>query len=187
MTVGEIFSKLSEHMVEGLMIHSQMSDYYGFLDLEGYQQCHLYHFYCESAGYKKLNEYYLSYYNKLILEKPISNPHIIPETWYNFSKYDVNAATRKNAIQVGMEKWIAWEKETKTLYEQMYQELIKINEIASALEIGKYINDVSEELCYAEEKLIKLKAIDFDISIIVDNQEDISNQYKEKIKESNYD
>ena len=29
MTVEEIFSQLAAHMIEGLMVHSQMSDYYG--------------------------------------------------------------------------------------------------------------------------------------------------------------
>ena len=35
MTVEEIFSDLSKHMIEGLMAHSQLSDYFGFLGLEG--------------------------------------------------------------------------------------------------------------------------------------------------------
>ena len=40
MTVDEIFSKLSGHMIKGLMIHDQMSDYYDFLSLRGYKRCH---------------------------------------------------------------------------------------------------------------------------------------------------
>lgn len=183
MTVSEIFGKLSEHMVEGLMIHAQMSDYYGFLNLKGYQECHKYHYFSENANYRKLNEYYLSHYNKLIYDGPIDNPHIIPESWYNFSKYDVNVATRKSAIQSGMEKWVNWERDTKKFYENMYQELVSLGDIAAASEICKYIDDVSDELKHAERKLLELKAIDYDIFTITQFQEALCELYKEKIKE----
>ena len=55
MTIDEIFSQLGAHMVEGLMIHSQMSDYFGFLGLKGYQECHKYHYFEENANYRRLN------------------------------------------------------------------------------------------------------------------------------------
>ena len=62
MTVEEIFSQLAAHMVEGLMIHSQMSDYFGFLGLKGYQECHKYHYFAENANYRAISKYYLLHY-----------------------------------------------------------------------------------------------------------------------------
>jgi hypothetical protein len=35
MTVEEIFNQMARHMVEGLMMHSQLTEYYNFLGLEG--------------------------------------------------------------------------------------------------------------------------------------------------------
>ncbi len=35
MTIEEIFSEISKHMIEGIMIHAQMADYYNFLGLKG--------------------------------------------------------------------------------------------------------------------------------------------------------
>ena len=183
MTVEEIFSKLSAHMVKGLMIHSQMSEYYGFLGLKGYQECHKYHYFCENFNYRKLGEFYLSCYDKIIMEAPIENPHIIPETWFKYSKQDVNVNTRKSAIQAGMDKWIEWEKDTKKFYEQMYQELIKLDEVDSAYKLAEYIEDVSEELMKAKEKMIELVSTDYDIVMIMDRQDEIYKKYKRKIKE----
>lgn len=37
MTVDEIFSQIAGHMVEGLMTHAQLADYYNFLGLRGYE------------------------------------------------------------------------------------------------------------------------------------------------------
>ena len=187
MTVDEIFSQLSEHMIEGLMTHSQLSDYFGFIGLDGYQMCHKYHYFNENANYKKLGDYYLHHYNKIIIETPFKNPSVIPESWYQYTRFDVNSTTRKNAIQAGMEKWMEWEQKTKALYEQLYQELIKLNEIASAKEICKYIKDVDEELAKVYQKSIELTAINYDISDIIQEQEKYKKEYKKKLKEIDYD
>ena len=183
MTVEEIFSQLAAHMIEGLMIHSQMSDYFGFLGLKGYQECHKYHYFAENANYRAISKYYLHHYNKLIPEMPFNNPSVIPESWYKYSRQDVNSTTRKNAIQVGFEKWINWEKDTKQLYEHMYQELIAGGEVAAAEELAKYICDVDKELAKACQKKLELEAIDYDATLIMDKQEEKYKKYKKKLKE----
>jgi len=48
-----------------------------------------------------------------------------------------------------MNKWIEWEKSTKKLYQEMRQELTIINDLDAALELDKYIRDVSKELSHA--------------------------------------
>ena len=183
MTVDEIFSVLSEHMVEGLMTHSQLSDYFGFLGLEGYQKCHKYHYFEENNNYKKLCDYFLKHYDKIVAEKPFSNPNIIPSSWYQYTRYDVNNQTRKTAIQTGFEKWVEWEQETKNLYEKHYQDLIDLNEIAAAKELEDYIIEVDEELAEANQKYLTLVANDFNISDIITEQEYLFNKYSDKLKE----
>lgn len=185
MTIDEIFSQLGAHMVEGLMIHSQMSDYFGFIGLDGYQECHKYHYFDENSNYKKLCDYYLHHFNKLVIEQPFKNPSIIPESWYQYTRHDVNATTRKNSIQVAMERWVNWEKDTKKLYEMLYQQLISLNEIAAARFLETFIEDVDEELAGACQKHIELTAIDYDISDIIMEQKDIKKKYKKKLKEIN--
>ena len=183
MTVDEIFSQLGEHMIEGLMIHSQLSDYFAFIGLDGYQMCHKYHYFEENANYKRLGDYYLHHYNKIIIEKPFNNPFVIPESWYQYTRHDVNATTRKNAIQVAFERWTSWEKDTKQLYESLYQELVRIREVAAAEELCKYIKDVDKELSKACQKHIELTAIDYNISDIMVEQKEIKKKYEKKLKE----
>jgi len=52
----------------------------------------------------------------------------------------------------------------------MRQELITIGEVAAALELDKYILDVTDELKHAEKKLIKLETLGYDIGKIIDWQ-----------------
>ena len=157
MTVEEIFSQVAQHMIEGLMTHSQLCDYFNFLGLKGFAKCHEYHYFCENGDYKEIAWYYMEHYNKLLLDLPFKNPGVIPENWFNYTRQQVDAATRHNFIQVGLEKWVKWEQETKALYEKMYNELCGMGEVAAALALSKYITSVDEELAEAREKLLCYK------------------------------
>lgn len=183
MTVEEVFSELSAHMIKGLMVHDQMAHYYCFLNLKGYSKCHQYHYLCENKDYMELNHYYHRHHNKLIKAKPVEDPKIIPSSWYAYFREDVDATTKRNAVKTGIEKWIEWEQDTKKLYEKMYKELFALGEIADAEYLACLIKDVNEELAQAQSLYIKKKSCDFDISSIMGDQEEKADKYWCKIKE----
>lgn len=182
MTVEEIFSELSSHMIKGLMIHDQMSDYYDFLSLRGYKRCHEYHYKKEMCSYRKLHRYFINHFGKLIEEKRIDDPEAIPSSWYRYTRKEVDANTKRNAVKTGIEKWVAWEKETKTLYEQMYRELIDAKAEAAAIFLQQFIKDVDCELKWAERKAIELDAVDYSLAFIIGEQTKLHDKYKGKMK-----
>lgn len=106
MTVEEIFAELSAHMVKGLMIHDQMANYYCFLNLKGYTKCHTYHYLRENKDYIELNHYYHVHHNRLIKERPIENPKVIPNSWYAYARNDVDTTSKRNGVKAGLEKWV---------------------------------------------------------------------------------
>ena len=167
MEVKDIFSELSAHMIKGLMIHTQLSDYYDFLNLHGYKRCHEYHAILEMKDYECLKRYYIEHYNKLVEEKPIENPDVIPTGWYPYSRQEVDVATKRSAVKSGIERWVTWEKETKDLYQRMYRELMSIGEVAAAKMLSKFIKNVDNELKWAQRKHIELVDADYDMSFII--------------------
>ena len=180
MTIEEIYNKLASHMIQGMMIHEQLANYYDFLGLKGYKRCHEYHYMNESCMYRKLCRYYINHHNKLIEESEFDNPNIIPKSWYNYTRQDVDTNTKRNAVKQGLEKWVEWEKETKKLYENMYMELQNIGEIASAEFISCFVRDVDRELKKAERYHLNKQATDYDISNIIMEQNKKHNKYKNK-------
>jgi hypothetical protein len=146
MTVEEIFKNISSHTIKGVMVHEQMSDYYDFLNLHGYKRMHEYHMHCEMKSMRKLHRYFLNHFNRLIEEDVIENPDIIPSSWYRYTRQEVDVNTKRNAVKSGIEKWVAWEEETKDLYEKMYNELLSLGEVAAAKKISCFIHDVDCEL-----------------------------------------
>ena len=66
----QLYSELIDRMKQGVEMHEQLADYYGFLNLPGYQKCHEYQMLCELLTYRKAKDAYMKEYNQLI---PINN------------------------------------------------------------------------------------------------------------------
>lgn len=180
MEVNEIFKTLSTQSLKGAMIHDGYARYFNFLNLKGYKRMEEYRSKEEMKGYRRLHKYYISQYNKLIPEDKFESPNVIPEDWYKHTKKEVDMNTKRNAVKTAFTKWVEWEKETKALYQKMYKELVDLGEINASLEIGTYIQEVSDELERAESMLINLQSVDFSMDCILDVQQQIHDQYKKK-------
>lgn len=182
MTVSEIFSRINAHMVEGMMLHDEMANYYDFLGLMGFKRLHEYQFFKESAEMRGISRYYTNHYNMLIKKSEINYQTNIPSTWYNYNRKQVDSGTKRNAIKSAMEKWCAWELETKKMYESMYSQLCSMNEIAAACKVKELIKDVDMELKRADRLHIKLQSMDYDLITIVLMQDKMHEHYDEKSK-----
>ena len=75
----------------------------------------------------------------MISEQIPDTSSVIPQSWYRYSRFDVDINTKKNAIQTGINKWVNWERDTKKFYESMYKELINIGEVDAAIMVSKLI------------------------------------------------
>lgn len=156
-------------MLNGMMIHSEFADYYCFLGIKHYADMHEERFCDESKAYRKLCRFYLTTHNKL-LSKPVFNyESIIPQSWYKYKRSEVDVNTLRNSVNSGIETWETWEtweRETKSIYQKMYSALLELNEIDSAAMLKTIIFDVSEELKHAEQKHLRLKAMDYSVAAI---------------------
>lgn len=182
MTCEEIFTKLAEHQINGMMVHEQLANYYDFLGLPGYRNCHEYHFMAESCTYRKICRYYVNHYNKLIPVTEFDTPEVVPESWYKYNRQDVDISTKKNAIKSGLEEWVDWETETKKLYSDMYKEAIENGSIDAADFIQGLVADVSNELKKATMYWLNKEAINYDMSVIISEQKEKSDKYKAKLR-----
>lgn len=180
MTVEEIFSALDSHLVKGLMMHEQMADYYDFLNLAGYKRLHEYQFISESVELRGLHRYYVNHFEKLLPDLEIENPRAIPYGWYGHKRMDIAPEEKKRYIRDGIEKWVAWETDTKTVYQKAYKELCEIGEIAAAGKIKKMIDAADQELKRACRMRLSLKMIDYDLTTIYLCQDEIHEEYREK-------
>lgn len=181
MTVDEIFNKIASHMIEGIMYHDEFAKAFDFLGLWGYARCQDYHHLEEESSYRCLSHYYAKHYFKLLQPEEVHKPEVIPQSWFKYTTQDVDPGTKKTAIRDLMNKWIAWEKSTKELYQVMRQELTTMGEIAASLYIDECIKDVTKELRHAQRKSICLETIGYDLITIMSEQEELYNKYTKKL------
>lgn len=182
MTIKEIYSEIAEHMIKGMMIHEQMANYYDFLGLKGYKRCHEYHFLKETCAYRGICRYFINHHNMLIPEVQFESPEVIPESWYNHERHDVDAGTKKGAVKTGLTKWLEWETDTKRLYERMYKEAMEIGEVASAMKIKCLVKDADCELKSVERYYLNKEAIGYDLGAIIAEQNRKHHKYQGKME-----
>lgn len=179
MTLEEIFSQLISHMIKGLMVHTQLAEYFAFLGLSGFHMEQEYHYIEESRSYRKIFTYYINQFNKLIDENKVDNPNLIPQNWYKVSRFSVDAVTKRKSIKNGFEEWKKWEIETKQLYEEFYKKVLDLDDISSKLIIEKLIEDVDEELHIINKRILELEDVEYDLIYINEIQKDLENMYKD--------
>lgn len=184
MTVNEIFSKISARLIEGSMVHDQLMSSYLFLGLDGYAACHEYHYLSETKEYIDFQKFKMRHFSSLITPSFTSEnlPTIIPESWKQYIREDMNASTRKQAIISAYDTWIDWEMETKKIYEDCFIELFDMKQIPASEYVKELILSVEEEIVYATNERLKKSAMDYDIVSILEEQEEYENSFKKKIR-----
>ena len=182
MDIREIYSKIVERMIQGMMFHDQMANYYDFLGLQGYKRCHEYHFMKETCAYRGVSRYFINHHNMLIPEPEFSNESVIPDSWYSHVRGDVDTGTKKNAIKTGLTKWMEWETDTKRLYEDLYKEALDAGDVASAFKIGCLVKDVDKELKSVERYYLNKEATNYDIGGIIAEQKKKHKKYQCKME-----
>ena len=182
MELKEIYQGLVNHALTGVMMHTELAQYFDFLNLHGYKKMSTYHAKMEMANLNKMKAYYLNHYNRLIKEQ-YEDPNVIPEGWFEHVRQDVDINTKRQAVRDGFTKWRDWERDTKKYYSDMYKELCEIGEVASAMKISECVECVDKELKWVERKLLELQAADYSMEFIMDEQQFYHQFYKKKMSE----
>ena len=202
----QLYAELIHRMRQGVDMHEQLADYYGFLNLPGYQKCHEYQMLCELLTYRKAKDMYMKEYNQLVPPANMMNnltnmgnnnngmnsmnntknySNVIPQGWYAHTRYDVDASTKRNAVKDGFKQWIDYEKETKEFLMQMGQKLEQQNEREAARKLDYLIDHVEKEIESAEEKMMALENSGYDMNYILQQQDHLKAKYADKIRKIN--
>ena len=183
MTALEVFEQIDNRQIQALMFHTQMADYFDFLGLNGFKRMHEYRFLKECAENRGVHRYVLNHINKLLKDNGVANPKAIPVNWYNYSRLDVDASTRKNSVRDAFIKWHEWETQTKSFLEKKFKELTENGNIACANKVNELICNSDQELKIITRKVLKYKSIDWDMTYIEMEQDELHEHYKNKTKE----
>ena len=181
MSAEEIFLRLVAHMLEGMMLHEQLADYFDFLALKGYGCCHEYHYLEETKSHREIQRYYIEHYNKILPQPRLNITDIIPQSWLPHVRQDVDESAKREGVRGGLGRWRDWERETKRLYQDLYGALMSIGEFAAAEKLRELVVDVDGELSEAEDMYREASAVNFDMTVLIPDQEVKYKKYSKKL------
>lgn len=170
MTIKEIFTKLSNRMVGAMMVHTQLTELFTFVDLIPDMNRQKKQLHEETDGLLELERYCDQHHHLLVTANSPPSIDILNLGLLKKSNGELSPNDRAYLIQYGMKEWIKWEKESKIIYEDAYRNLVSISEIAAADFVMKYIHDVDNELMNAELLYRVRDGIDWDLATIYQNQ-----------------
>ena len=181
-TCQEIFQMIDSRQIAALMFHTQMADLFDFLGLMGFKRMHEYQYFSENMGNRRLKRYYLNHHNKVLMSGHVDAQNAIPEGWVKYTRFDVTAQVRKQAVEKAFEEYETWELETKQLYEKCALDLLHMGRVDDFNEVNCYVKDVSHELKCVDRMLINLRGIGFDPVELFDMQADLHEKYRRKTR-----
>jgi len=182
MQTSDIFAKIRGRLVAGVMFHADMSNYFDFLNLHGFEKMHEYHLFEETAELRSVERYYTEHFNALIPSTQTEKVDVIPEFWLNHTRSDMSADAKRRAVRDGMAKWIDWETKSKALYGQHYEELCNDGEIAAAMKVGELICGVDDELKHAHNLMLTLEGVSYYMGDIIAMQDKLHEKFKGKMR-----
>ena len=175
-----VYAAINARQLTALMFHSEMADLFAFLTLKGFQDMHEYQYLVESAGYRAVRNYYMTQYGKLLQE---DDPHpidVFPEDWYRYKRSDVTPEIRRQAVQVALEQYLDWEKETKDRYTQYASLLMSWTKTADHAKVSKMIHEVDEEIKNLERMHADFKSTRFSMDHIMSTQTKLTRKYENR-------
>lgn len=174
MTTHNIFTKLANRMVGAMMIHTQLTELFNFIDLESDAKRQKKQLREETDGLLKLEKYAAQHHHILITSDNPPQVDILNLGMLKQPNDKLSPDNKIYLIQYAMKEWIEWEKESKIMYEDSYRNLIDMSEIATADFVLQYVRDVDKELRDAEFLYRVRDAIDWDLPTIYDKQARLS-------------
>lgn len=166
----EIFKKLSNRMVGAMMIHTQLTELFNFIDLESDAKRQKKQLHEETDGLLKLEKYAAQHHHILITSDNPPQVDILNLGMLKQPNDELSPDNKIYLIQYALKEWIEWEKESKIMYEDAYRHLVDMSEIAAAEFVLRFVKDVDKELRDAELLYRVRDAIDWDLPTIYDKQ-----------------
>lgn len=170
MTVHEIFTSLNNRMIGAMMIHTQLTQLFIFIDLLPDARRQEQQLQEESHGMIELNKYYAQHYHLLSIADNPPQIDVFGLGLFKKSSKELTSEDRMRLIQYGMTAWIEWERQSKVIYEDAYNNLVELSEVAAAEFIMRYVRDVDQELKDAEMLYKVRDGIGWDLPTIYDKQ-----------------
>lgn len=190
MRVNDVFSRIHDRQIEGVMLHHALGMYFEFVGLSGFAEMQNERMKNEDACMVKLEKYFIKHYNMLLNPNELTIREYAPEKWYELDRFDFGKTDKEDAVKSFVEMWVEWESASKKTFEIAFGDLNDLREFAGAMFVKKIVCEVDYELAFAEELYLELMGVNFDFMRVQEIDDLVCEKYKcfkeRKVKKDEY-
>lgn len=176
-----LYSLMESHMVEGIMFHNDMSDYFNFIGLHGFKRIHEYQFYEENKNRRLLVRNVLDVHNVLIPHVEVETKEYIPRDWYKYTRMNIDDTIIPKLTRNAWKMYREWEEQTKEMYENIACAFMKKEMLMDYSTVMCYVKDVQGELKKIYRMCECLSNVAYDPVYIMEIQGKVHDKYKHKL------
>lgn len=181
MNVMDIISAAVRHMVEGLMFHDQMMQFFLYLGMPGLARLQEKRYLDESRAMAELQQYAIRAYGMIASDSGTSARDYIPSTWRDSPRNLVDLRGTEDA-RVALETWEGWEADTRKLYGQLYFQAGEIRDAAASERLAELVRDADKEHRFVAELLARAMAVETDQGAMALIDASVCEDYKKFMK-----
>lgn len=181
MNVMDIISAAVRHMVEGLMFHDQMMQFFLYLGMPGLARLQEKRYLDESRAMADLQKYAIRAYGMIASDSGTSARDYIPSTWRDSPRNLVDLRGTEDA-RVALETWEGWEADTKKLYSQLYFQAGEVRDAGASEKMAELVRGVDKEHRFVSELVARARAVDHDPGAMALIDASVCEDYKKFMK-----
>lgn len=183
----QIFTDISGQLITNMMKHEQVADAMDFLGLKGLKRWAEYSYLKDSVELRSIHRYSINHFNKIIFDKNIPSPQVIPTSWEGATRQQVDESTRKRYLKQFITDWHDLEVSTREKYQTWYKQLIEEGHIDASRKVMDLLKCNEHEIKCLERKIIEYSAVDWDMPYVMFQQDELHDKFKDKEKEIGVD
>lgn len=163
----KIFTKLAEKQIQGIKFHSDMADYYAFLNLDMFREFHDKQYIEESKMLRKIKKYFIHKYHETLLTDEVEYiANITPKEWCNKTSMDVDESAIKVLLKQSLDTYCKWEKEVAMMFNKCADELFEDGHYDDYRFVKHLADEVEAEVSHVKCLAIDLQSVGYNINAI---------------------
>ena len=178
--IRNIMKETYDHIMNGVIMHSNMVDFYDFLHLKGFRKWQEHNVEEEFCHVTEIQHHFIKRHHMMI---PPYEEHftsgVIPTSWYDHSAIEVTKDDIVREVKRSLHEYLDWERKTQIFLKEKTKELIELDAFAEYMDLRELEENVACEIHYLENLIIELESVGYDSIYIQRLQERFCIEFKE--------
>lgn len=171
--------EIQDHIITGLMFHSDMANYYDFLGLKGYKRLHEEQAFIEMVRLRIMQRYLINKHHILPNDLSTKSYNAIPKEWFRVTAMQIDEEIAQKGVKDGMAKYLDWETVTLDFYTKTATVLAKNGEITLYRMICGIIEETDEELKDITRTIKNLEKVGYDMEYVILLQDELHDDIRD--------